>query len=90
MELKGAYFEAKIYENEELNLTDLREVYFKNLGATPVAIGSMILQPYESAPPIALNITLTGSVNIEFDTSESDDTNLYIRAVKVTGCICRE
>ena len=89
-ELEGSLFERIIQNDEALSLEGLRDVYFKNLGSTTVDVGLLKLRNYEETH-FASNITLDQkSLPITFDTKNGNNKRLYVRAIKVTGCICRE
>ncbi|AUC14362.1 hypothetical protein BTO06_04035 [Tenacibaculum sp. SZ-18] len=90
MELQGSLIERVIKNDESISLEGLRDVYFKNLESTPVDIGLLKLLGYEDTS-FASNVTLDQkNLQISFDTTKGNKKKLYLRAIKVTGCICRE
>ena len=91
MELEGTLIEKIILNDQVINLDKLRDVYFRNLGSTSVSVGENVLRPYEDTPTFSSSTTLSSKeITITFNNKASSINKLYMRAIKVTGCICRE
>lgn len=88
MELKGSLTERILQNDETLSLGGLCDVYFKNMGPTPVDVGLLKLNPYEDTS-FASGCTLDNkNLQITFDTEKGNNKRLYMRAIKIIDCSC--